>query len=89
MVNGILAAVSVLCIVAIIGIVIVGFTLKRMASKVRRTEKAIESIQHNYVNKEEFLRTIAEMNRKFDRMDDKLDKLLMTLSANKGGNRIG
>ncbi len=43
-------------------------------------EKEVKSFKDTYLEKEDFIRNMAEINHKFDRMDDKLDRVIALLN---------
>ena len=45
--------------------------VKAMNEKLETIEKDVKGFKDTYLEKEEFIRSMAEINRKFDRMDDK------------------
>lgn len=48
--------------------------IKAFNEKLETIEKDVKGFKDTYLEKEEFIRSMAEINRKFDRMDDKLDR---------------
>ena len=48
--------------------------IKAFNEKLETIEKDVKGFKDTYLEKEEFIRNMAEINRKFDRMDDKLDR---------------
>ena len=49
--------------------------MREIKTDVENISKSVSAFRDNYVSKEEFVRSISEMNRKFDRVHDKLDRM--------------
>lgn len=48
--------------------------IKDINQKLESINKDVKGFKDTYLEKEEFIRSMAEINRKFDRMDDKMDR---------------
>ena len=48
--------------------------LNAVVENVKEVKSDIEKITSDYLSREDFVRSISEINHKFDRMEDKIDK---------------
>ena len=54
--------------------------VKEFYKKIDEIEKEVRNFSNTYLEKEDFIRNIAEINHKFDRVDDKLDRVITLLN---------
>ena len=53
---------------------------EEIQKKLDDIEKEVRNFKDTYLEKEDFIRNMAEINHKFDRMDDKLDRVIALLN---------
>ncbi len=54
--------------------------MEKINEKLESIDTEVKGFKSTFLEKEDFIRSMAEINHKFDRMDDKLDRVLDAVS---------